>query len=361
MEFEEKKPVICAVLIAVLFGGTAPVAKLLLVDLAPLTLAGLLYVGSGIGLLLYYGTGWARGRTRNHVEASLKKSDLPWVAGVTLFGGILAPVVLMYSMQATPAVTAAMLLNFEPVATTVFAALIFREHVGGKIWVALSLITAACLLLAWEPGATFGVSLAALGILLTCTFWALDNNISQKISGKDPLATVIIKGLGAGSIVLGIALLLGQPLPPADVAVAAMFLGFVSYGGLTSVLFLFALRGIGTSRTGAYLAMAPLFGVSISMLLFAEQPDLLFLLALPLMALGAWLLISEEHGHPHHHPAEVHEHRHHHHDGHHAHDHASCDPALDGRGCHSHLHRHEEVVHDHPHKPDIHHRHVHER
>lgn len=360
MGFEEKKPVIYAILIAMLFGGTAPVAKLLLEDVAPLTLAALLYIGSGAGLLLYYGAGCMRGRKRTHAEASLKRSDLPWVAGVTLFGGILAPVALMYSMQATPAMTAAMLLNFEPVATTVFAALIFREHVGGRVWAALSLITAACLLLAWEPGATFGVSLAAVGILLSCTFWALDNNISQKVSGKDPLATVIIKGMGAGAIVLGAALLLGQPLPPAGTALAAMLLGFVSYGGLTSVLFLFALRGIGTSRTGAFLAMAPLFGVTFSVLLLAEQPDLAFVTAVPLMALGAGLLIFEKHAHPHRHPAEVHEHRHRHDDGHHDHEHAAGDPPVEG-GYHSHLHRHEEVVHDHPHKPDIHHRHGHER
>ncbi|MDG6257912.1 MAG: DMT family transporter [Methanomicrobiaceae archaeon] len=361
MEYGDKKPVIYAILIAMLFGGTAPVAKLLLEETAPLTLAALLYIGSGAGLLLYYGTGWLRGRDRNHAEASLKKSDLPWIAGVILFGGILAPVVLMYSMQATPAMTAAMLLNFEPVATTIFAAVIFREHVGGKVWVALSLITGACLLLAWEPGAAFGVSLAAVGILLTCTFWALDNNISQKLAGKDPLATVILKGIGAGAIVLGVALLLGQPLPPVDVAFAAMTLGFVSYGGLTSVLFLFALRGIGTARTGAYLAMAPLFGVAFSVLLLAEQPDLMFGLAVPLMALGALLLISEEHSHHHHHPAGVHEHRHRHDDGHHDHDHSPGDPAPDARGYHSHTHRHEEVVHEHPHKPDIHHRHGHGR
>jgi drug/metabolite transporter (DMT)-like permease len=361
MECEDKKPVMYAILIAMLFGGTAPVAKLLLEDVAPLTLAALLYIGSGAGLLIYYGSGRLRGRNRTHAEASLKRGDLPWVSGVTLFGGILAPVVLMYSMQATPAMTAAMLLNFEPVATTLFAALIFREHVGGKVWVALTLITAACLLLAWEPGATFGISLAAAGILLTCTFWALDNNISQKIAGKDPLATVIIKGMAAGAIVLGVALLLGQPLPPMDVALAAMVLGFVSYGGLTSVLFLFALRGIGTSRTGAFLAMAPLFGVAFSVLLLAEQPDLAFLLAVPLMALGAWLLISEEHSHLHRHSSEVHEHRHRHDDGHHVHDHDPADPPHDARGFHSHRHRHEELVHEHPHRPDIHHRHGHER
>ncbi|TAJ45392.1 DMT family transporter [Methanofollis fontis] len=348
---------------AVLFGIGAPVAKLFLGEsgIGPAALAGLFYVGSGFGLLLYLIMGRMAGRRRAHAEASLRPADLPWVAGVVLFGGFLAPLTLMFALESTPAATAALLLNFEAVATAVLAALIFGEAVGRRTWTALGLITGSCLLLSWGTGGFGGISIGALGILLACTFWGLDNNVSRNVSARDPVVTVMIKGLCAGALSLFVALLLAEPLPAPSLTLAAMTVGFTSYGGLTSILFLLSLRDVGTARTGSILAIAPFFGVAVSFALFAAPPDPAFYLALPVMAAGAYLLVTERHGHPHRHLQIVHEHRHRHDDLHHdAHPHPLGTPLVGRNGFHSHPHAHEEVFHDHPHVPDIHHRHPHE-
>lgn len=343
-----------------LFGGCAPVAKLLLEEIEPVSLAALLYFGSGIGLLAYILAGRLLGKKRRHVEASLHRDDLVWLGGVILFGGVLAPVTLMFSLEQTPATTAALLLNFEAVATALVAGVWFREAVGRRVAAALCLITLSCIILSWNGSGIFGFSGAALGIMICCLFWALDNNFSRNISSKDPVPTVMIKGLFAGVLSLLLALAIGEKLPDVPTSLVAMAFGFVSYGGVTSVLFLMALRGIGTSRTGSMLAVSPFFGVVTAFLIFSEPPTGAFYLALPIMALGAYLLINERHSHHHHHPAEGHEHRHRHDDGHHEHEHEEGTPPQSPAGDHSHLHIHEELFHHHSHTPDIHHRHQHE-
>ncbi len=342
-----------------LVGLSAPLAKILLAEIEPITLASLLYLGSGLGVVCI-GTGQAAlGRDRRQTESALQASDIPWLLGVIAFGGVLAPVALMFSLEDLHAATAAVLLNFEAVATTLLAALIFSEPVGRRIWVAMGCITAACLLLSWDPGAAFGLSLPALGILATCLLWALDNNFGQRLSGRDPLQAIAVKGMGAGIVTLCIALMLGERLPDPLAAGVAMLFGFVSYGGLVSVFFLLALRGIGTARAGSLLAIAPLFGVFVSFAVFADLPDMLFYAAAPAMAVGVWLLVSEDHMHAHRHPEEVHAHRHRHDDLHHDHEHSPGDPPVPADGEHAHAHRHDETVHTHPHRPDIHHRHSH--
>ena len=278
-----------------------------------------------------------------------------------LFGGLLAPVTLVHSLPGTPAATAALLLNFEAVATTLIAVTVFREWVSRRVWVALGCITASCLLLTWSPDAGTGLSLSALGILLTCLFWAVDNNLGQRLSAKDPFRVIFIKGTGAGTIVLFIALATGEHLPGLTATAAALVVGFLCYGGLTSILFLLALRGIGTARAGSFLAISPFFGVFFSFLLFAELPTSVFYVALPVMAVGAWLMASEEHSHPLRHPAVIDEHRHRHDDLHHDHTHRESDPPFSAAGEHSHVHTHAELTHEHPHQPDIHHQHSHRR
>ena len=357
-----RTPILCALITAVLIGGSAPFTKLLLDGAGPLALAALVSLGSGSGALLFSLFGTAAGTQRSHVEAPPGRSDIPWLIGVTVFGGVLAPVTLIFSLPGTPAATAALLLNFEAVATTLIAAAIFGEWVSRRVWVALGCITASCLLLTCDPVTGFGLSLPALGILLTCLFWAVDNNLGQRLSAKDPLLTISIKGIGAGIITLLFAVAAGEPFPDPVTTAAAMVIGFLCYGGLTSILFLLALRGIGAARAGSLLAVSPFFGVLFSLVLFAELPAGAFYVALPVMALGAWLLISEEHSHPHRHPPVVHEHRHRHDDLHHDHTHTVDDPPLSSATDeHSHVHAHAELVHEHPHQPDIHHRHPHRR
>ncbi len=344
---------------AVLIGGSAPFTKLLLGGTGPLALAALVSLGSGSGALLFSLMGTAAGTRRSHVEAPPGRREIPWLIGVTVFGGVLAPVTLILSLPGTPAATAALLLNFEAVATTLIAVAVFRESVSRRVWAALGCITASCILLTRDPAAGPGLSLPALGILLTCLFWAVDNNLGQRLSAKDPLLVISIKGLGAGTATLLLALAAGEHLPGPATAAAAMTVGFLCYGGLTSILFLLALRGIGAARAGSLLAISPFFGVLFSLALFAELPAGAFYVALPVMAVGAWLLVSEEHSHPHRHPPAVHEHRHRHDDLHHDHAHTAGDPPLSPSREHSHLHAHAGIVHEHPHQPDIHHRHQH--
>ena len=286
-----------ALITAILIGGSAPFTKLLISGAEPLALAALISLGSGAGALFFFLAGIATKNRWSQGEVPPGKGDISWIIGVTIFGGVLAPVTLIFSLAGTPAATASLLLNFEAVATTLIAAAIFGEWVSRRVWVALGLITAACILLTYDRAAGFWLSLPALGILLTCLFWALDNNMGHRLSAKDPLMVISIKGLGASIITFLFALVAGQQLPEVVTMIAAMTVGFFCYGGLTSVFFLLALRGIGAARAGSLLAVSPFFSVLFSLALFAEMPAAVFYVALPVMVIGAWLLVSERHSH----------------------------------------------------------------
>jgi drug/metabolite transporter (DMT)-like permease len=345
-----------ALLAAVLFGASAPVAKLLLGMIEPIPLAGFLYLGSGIGLLLFKGIQHLGSRSVK-VEAGISKTDIPWLTGAVLAGGVAAPIVLMFSLRTTPAATASLLLNFEGVATALIAALVFKEAIGGRIWWAVACITVASILLSLNLSGEWGISLTALGVLCTCALWGLDNNFTRNISAKDPLSIVIIKGLAAGGFSLILALILQNPLPKPLVALGAMLLGSLSYG-ISIALFILAMRDLGAARTSALFGTAPFVGALLSFLLFQEAPNMLFVIALPIMIGGALLLLGEEHAHKHVHAVIEHEHRHGHDGSHHAHDHAEGE--IPAHGFHSHPHTHESIEHTHPHTPDIHHRHDHQ-
>lgn len=344
-----------ALLAAVLFGASAPFAKALLQDVQPIPLAALLYLGSGAGQLLLKLL--SRAGRGDETEAPLVRRDLPWLAGAVISGGVLAPIVLMFSLTATPAGTASLLLNFEGVATALIAGIVFREAIGRPAWLAVALVTVGSIILSWNAGAAWGISLGALGVMLACALWGLDNNLTRPISGKNPLTIVMIKGLAAGAFSLVLALALGNGLPAPATALKAMLLGSVSYG-LSTALFVIALRDLGAARTSALYATAPFIGMILAVALFGEQLRLAFLLSIPLMAAGAVLLLRENHGHWHEHEALEHEHSHEHSDPHHAHPGPGSDDASPAR--HSHLHRHAPVTHEHGHTPDIHHRHAHD-
>lgn len=345
---------------AVFFGAGAPLSKLLVGGVAPLILGGLLFLGAGLGMSAYLLLGALGGNGRSSIEAPLGREDATLLFLSIILGSILPTVVLMASLACTPAITASLLLSFEAVVTTFVAAAVFREPVGGRVWAALALITLACMALTCTPGSVLGFSVGALGVLLACALWGVEVNINRALSGKDPVRISLFKGWAAGAVMTGVGLLAGEPLPAPETMVAAMAVGFVCFGGLMSICYFKALRGLGAARTGAIFGINPLFGILISFLIFREIPGAVFLLALPLMAAGLFLMLSERHSHEHHHPAIVHEHRHHHDDLHHAHDHPPGTPPADRRGYHSHPHAHEAFAHDHPHHPDIHHRHRHD-
>ncbi len=340
-----------AILAAVLFGAGAPVAKLFLSLVEPVPMASFLYLGAGAGMLFLRGV-QRFGAGNTAAEAGINKSDYKWLAGSLLAGGVAAPIALMFSLRSTPAATASLLLNFEAAVTVLIAALFFREAVGKRIWLAVALITIASILLSWDASGEWGISIASAGVLGACVLWGIDNNLTRNISAKDPLSIAAVKGIGAGSFSLVIALLLHSSFPELRIIIGAMLLGFFSYG-LSIVLFVLAMRNLGAARAGTFFGTAPFAGALLSILLFRELPDILFFVSFFIMVTGTALLISEKHSHRHFHLIE-HEHRHTHNNRHHMHRHAKGEASE-----HSHLHKHEIAESSHPHTPDIHHRHEH--
>ena len=339
---------------AVLFGASAPLAKLLLANTPPQLLAGLLYFGSGIGL----GVVWLRQRANRAVtERRLTRSELPWLAAAIFFGGVLGPLLLMIGLTRAPASAASLLLNLEGVFTALLAWFVFRENFDRRIALGMLAIVLGACVLSWQGRLEWGGLLGPLAIAGACLCWAIDNNVTQKVSGGDPVQITMIKGLAAGAVNTLIALVRGATVSPAFIA-PALLLGFLSYG-LSLVLFVMALRDLGTARTSAYFSTAPFVGTVLSLLIFRESPSLLFLAATALMALGVWLHVTERHEHAHVHEAMEHDHAHVH-DEHHRHQHLPGDPPVTDPKPHTHRHRHQRLVHSHVHYPDIHHRHGHD-
>ena len=349
---------------AALFGATTPLAKLLLGELAPFVLAGLFYLGSGIGLAvtllarrvrrIVRDSGTGRMAPEHQPMERIAARDTLWLAGAIAAGGVCGPALLMFGLQATPAASASLLLNLEGVFTAVMAWCLFRENVDWQIFLGMVAIVAGGVALSWQPGA-FGLSPGALLVVAACLAWAIDNNLTRKISTHDAAVIACVKGLVAGSTNLAIGLALGASMPAFATVAAAMIVGFAGYG-VSLVLFIVALRHLGTARTGAYFSVAPVIGVALSLAIWPAWPNVAFWGAALLMGVGVWLHLRERHMHEHTHEPLEHSHRHRHDDGHHVHEH---DCAWDGQEPHAHPHRHMPITHTHAHYPDIHHRHRH--
>lgn len=343
-----------AIASAALFGASTPLAKLLLgAGVDPWLLASLLYLGSGLGLAAVHVARHALAHVTT--EAPLRRPDLPWLALVVLAGGVVGPVLLMFGLSATPASTAVLLLNLEGLATMAIAWLVFRENVDRRILLGALAILAGAVLLSWQSGASGGFGWGSLAIVGACLAWGIDNNLTRKLSAADPVQIAMAKGLVAGAVNLALAFLFAAaPLPTASQAIGAGVLGLLGYG-VSLVLFVLALRHLGTARTGAYFSTAPFIGAALAVLMFDEPLTPQLVLAAGLMALGVYLHLAEIHYHEHVHDALDHEHRHVH-DVHHQHAHGLADPPGEP---HTHQHRHAPTVHKHPHYPDLHHRHGH--
>jgi drug/metabolite transporter (DMT)-like permease len=341
-----------ALLAAVLFGASTPLAKGLLTSVSPQVLAGLLYLGSGLGL----GTLWLwHRRTENAREAALARRDVPWLVGAIGFGGFLGPLLLLIGLSHTPASAASLFLNLEGVFTALLAWIVFRENVDRRIALGMGAIVAGGALLAWQGRLEWGGLSGPLLVAAACLCWAIDNNLTQKVSASDPLQIAALKGATAGTVNLAIGLSFTGSLPGLPRTGAALVLGFFGYG-LSLVLFVLALRSLGTARTGAYFSTAPFVGAILSVVLWREPVTATLLVAGGLMGLGVWLHLTERHLHDHAHETLSHAHPHSH-DAHHQHSHAPKDPPGDP---HTHAHVHEALTHSHPHFPDIHHRHGHD-
>ncbi len=335
---------------AALFGLSAPFAKVLLTGASPQLLAGLLYLGSGTGLGLFWLT-----RRRGQRGAKLSAQDVPSFSAAIFFGGILGPLLLMLGLARTPASGASLLLNLEAVFTATLAWFVFRENFDRRIAIGMLLIVAGGAVLAWEGRVSWGGLLGPLAVAGACLCWGIDNNFTQRVSAVDPVQIAMIKGMVAGTVNTVLAIVLGAKWPEPSRVSLAMLLGFLSYG-VSLVLFVSALRQLGTARTGAYFSVAPFVGAAISLVLLREQPTVLLMLAGALMASGVWLHVTERHEHEHVHEVLEHEHLHYH-DEHHQHEHSEGEPTQEP---HSHRHKHETTQHSHPHYPDIHHRHDHD-
>jgi drug/metabolite transporter (DMT)-like permease len=344
------RSVLYATLAAALFGASTPLAKLLIGEASPLLLGGLLYLGSGLGLA------FARLiRDRGWQASGITRLEWPWLLGGILFGGVLGPVALMFGLSQTSGATASLLLNLEAVLTALIAWVVFRENADRRIVLGMVAIVAGGVLLSWMPGTEKETGwLGPLAICLACVCWAIDNNLTRKVSASDALLIAGSKGLIAGLVNCTLAFILGATFPAAVTTATIMALGLAGYG-VSLVLFVVALRGLGTARTGAYFSTAPFIGAVLALALLGESVDAVFWFASALMGLGVWLHLTETHDHEHTHEPLAHSHAHRH-DEHHQHEH---DFAWDGREPHTHHHIHSVVTHKHPHFPDLHHRHAH--
>lgn len=336
-----------ALIAAALFGLSTPCAKLLLGQIHPALLAGLLYLGSGVGLFFL----WAL-MPSGASGAPLRRSDLPWLAGAVLSGGVAAPLLLMAGLRATSASAASLLLNLEGAFTALLAWFIFRENVDRRVAFGMFLIVTGGVALAWPGGEGMAPMAAALAVAAACLGWAVDNNLTQRVSAIDPLQIAAIKGAVAGGVNVAVALGLGASIPPFRLIAGALVVGLIGYG-ISLSLFVVALRNLGTARTGAYFSAAPFIGAIASLVFLHEPASLRLALAALLMGIGIWLHLSERHEHLHEHEPLIHEHLHRH-DEHHQHAHRPEDPPGEP---HTHAHAHEPMVHRHPHYPDLHHRH----
>ena len=332
---------------AILFGIGTPFAKLLLGETSPWLLAGLLYLGSGIGLLVLR-------LLRRSPAVRLPRVETAWLLGAVVTGGMIAPVLLMWGLASMPASGASLLLNAEAVFTALIAWFVFRENFDARIAVGMALIVAGAIVLSWSGGTDPGTLLPALSVLAACLAWGVDNNLTRKVSLADATFIAMVKGLVAGTVNLVLALVLGARLPAPETIFAAGAIGFVSYG-LSLVLFVIALRYVGTARTGAYFSTAPFAGALLAVVMLDEPATLQLMVAGALMAGGVWLHLTERHEHRHIHEALDHEHEHVH-DAHHQHVHPY--PVAPGTR-HTHGHHHEPLAHVHSHFPDAHHRHEH--
>lgn len=339
-----------ALLSALLFGASTPLAKLLLGAVDPWMLAGLLYLGAGFGLA---GVHLSRAALRlPAAEAPLRRADLPWLGLVVLAGGVAGPLLLLFGLARTDAANASLLLNLEGLATMAIAWLAFRESVDRRLLLGAAAILAGAALLSWQGRAALdGGTLLIAG---ACLCWGIDNNLTRRLSAADPVRIAMLKGLVAGTVNLLLAFVGGASLPASGTLLAAGTVGFLGYG-VSLALFVLALRHLGAARAGAYFSLAPFAGAALAVIMLGDPASAKLLAAGCLMGLGLWLHLAERHEHAHDHPVLDHEHRHRH-DQHHQHEHG---PEVLAGEPHAHRHRHASLSHRHPHYPDLHHRHTH--
>ncbi|MDA8414269.1 MAG: EamA family transporter [Desulfobacteraceae bacterium] len=341
-----------ATLSAVLFGISPALCKLVIGEMSPILLAGLLYLGSGIGLSFVL----VRQRINiiRETRGISRLHRLKLLCAV-LAGGVIAPLCLVYGIKHGKASEVALLLNLETVATTIIAWRIFKEQVSRNVWAGKVLIVLAASVIILKSPEGLAFSASGILVVLACIFWGIDNNLTRDVDELPATALAAIKGYGAGLFNIILAAVLGFGTFEAYQIGGALLIGALSYG-TSLVFFIGALRKIGSARSSTFFAIGPFIGVLTSLILLHEQPPAFFWLAAALMLAGVLCLYRERHEHPHAHGALTHRHQHtHDQDEHHRHLHDEKDNSEP----HDHYHVHERLTHRHVHWPDTHHRHGH--
>ncbi len=287
METEQKikKGIAFAILAAALYAINAPFSKILLEFMPPTLMAGFLYIGAGIGMIFI-----ALMRKIKKYEAKelkLTKSELPYTIAMIVLD-IAAPICLLFGLNSTTAANASLLNNFEIVATAIIALMVFKEKISTRLWFGILFVTLSCGILSFEDVSSLRFSYGSLFVLLAAICWGFENNCTRKISSKDPLQIVLLKGIfsGIGSLIIG--LFIGERIKELWSIVAVLCVGFVAYG-LSIYFYVYAQRLLGAARTSAYYAVAPFIAAILSLIIFREIPDVTYFVALVLMIVGAWL------------------------------------------------------------------------
>lgn len=284
------KGVFFAILAAALYAINSPFSKILLDHMPATLMAGFLYLGAGLGMLVM---ALVRKVSRtDKSEAKLTKSELPFTAAMILLD-IAAPICLLLGLKSTSSASASLLNNFEIVATAIIALMIFKEKISARLWCGIGFVTVSCLLLSVDDLSELHFSYGSLFILLACVCWGFENNCTRKISSKDPLQIVLLKGIfsGSGSVLIG--LCIGERITALWSVFAVLTVGFIAYG-LSIFFYVYAQRSLGAARTSAYYAIAPFIGTGLSLLIFRELPSYTYFIALDLMIVGAWLCSRDD-------------------------------------------------------------------
>lgn len=284
------KGIFFAVIAAALYAINAPFSKLLLDYMSPTFMAGFLYLGAGVGMLIVALVRKVLRYENNEEKFTVR--ELPYTVAMIALD-IMAPIFLLLGLSYTTAANASLLNNFEIVATAVIAFAVFKERVSGRLFWGILFVTLSCALLSFEDMSGLDFSVGSLFVLLACVCWGIENNCTRKLSSKDPLKIVLLKGIfsGLGSVV--IALCLREQITAWWSIIAVLAVGFVAYG-LSIFFYVYAQRLLGAARTGAYYAVAPFIGTLLSLVIFKEIPQFNYYIALVIMAAGAWLCAKDE-------------------------------------------------------------------
>lgn len=277
---------IFAILAAALYAINIPLSKILLTQVSPTMMAAFLYLGAGLGLLIY--SFFTR---KNEKNEPLTKEDLPYTIGMIVLD-IAAPILLMLGLQQTNSANASLLNNFEIVATSLIAFFIFKEAISKKLGFAIVLVTIASIALSFEGQGSFDFNIGSLFVLGAASCWGLENNCTRMLSSKSSVQITTIKGIFSGLGSLIVALIIGEHLPALISMLAVLLLGFISYG-LSINFYIKAQKDLGAAKTSAYYAIAPFLGVAFSMILLHERPGIQFYVGLVIMVIATILMIED--------------------------------------------------------------------